>query len=81
VKKLLPEPNAAGDRQPALLEGAIGHLLRYALDGCVYSRQVAVQLLDNIADQPGIEGEMRGLCSRMSEALERGPSPWNTRHG
>ncbi|MGB0128177.1 MAG: hypothetical protein WBP72_11110 [Rhodocyclaceae bacterium] len=81
MKKSFPGSNAAGDRQPALLEGALGHLLRYTLDGCGHSRQVAVRLLDHLADQPGIEGEMRGLCSRMSEALERGPNPCKTRHG
>lgn len=76
-----PKNDAGGDGQPALLEGALGHLLRYALDGCGHSRQVAVRLLDRLADQPGIEGDTRRLCTRMSDALERGSTAWKPRHG
>jgi hypothetical protein len=75
--------NAAGDAQPALLEGALGHLLRYALDGCGHSRQVAARLLDRLADQPGIERDTRRLCTRMSDALEPASTAthWKPNHG
>jgi len=56
----------------SLLVGALDHLMRYQLTGCAHSAHVAAHLLDQIADQPEVDGDTRSLCGRMSEALETG---------
>lgn len=55
-----------------LLAGALDHLMRFQLTGCGHSAHVAAHLLDQLADQPDVDGDTRCLCGRMSEALEAG---------
>lgn len=54
----------------ALLAGALDHLMRYQLTGCTHSAHVAAHLLDQIANQPDVDGNTRSLFGLMSEALE-----------
>lgn len=56
----------------SLLAGALDHLMRYQLTGCTHSAHVAAHLLDQLAEQPDVDGDTRCLCDRMSEALEAG---------
>lgn len=58
-----------------LLAGALDHLMRFQLTGCGHSAHVAAHLLDQLADQPDVDGDTRCLCGRMSEALEAGQEP------
>jgi len=55
-----------------LLAGALDHLLRYTLTGCGQSSHHAAYLLEHLANEEGMGDELRGLCSRMSEALADG---------
>jgi hypothetical protein len=63
----------------SLLAGALGHLMRYQLTGCAHSAHVAAHLLDQLAEQPDVDGDTRCLCDRMCEALEAGQG--GARHG
>lgn len=80
MSQSFPTYQSKSNANLSLMEGALGHLLRYALDGCGRSRQHAMRLLDRLADQPGLEGEIRGLCTRMSDALESGRKTWKAPH-
>lgn len=53
-----------------LLAGALDHLMRYHLTGCRLSARHAAHLLDELTEQPDLDGDTRCLCGRMSEALE-----------
>ena len=58
-----------------LLAGALDHPLRYTLTGCGQSGYHAAYLLEHLANDDGMGEELRGLCSRMSEALTDGARP------
>lgn len=53
-----------------LLADALDHLMRYRLTGCRHSGRHAVRLLDRLTRQPDLDDDTRGLCGRMSAALE-----------
>lgn len=57
-----------------LLNGALGHLLRYKQQGCVQSARHAAYLLDRLLHQAGIGEEGRGLCLRLREMLGEVPA-------
>ncbi len=59
----------------SLYAGALDHLIRHSLTGCGQAARHAAQLLEQLSEQPDVDGETRGLCERMSDALEAG------RHG
>ena len=60
-----------------LFAGALSQLLRHDLDTCPRARRQAADLLERLADLPGLDGETRELCERMSERLagEEGARP------
>ncbi len=49
-----------------LWAGALSLLLRHDLMGCEHAAHQAADLLDRLADLPGLDGETRDLCERMS---------------
>lgn len=57
----------------SLLNGALGHLLRYKQQGCAQSARQAAYLLDRLLHQAGMGEEGRGLCLRLREMLGEVP--------
>ena len=60
------------DSNTALLAGALDHLMRHSLTGCVQAAHHAAQLLDVLSDRNDLDSDTRSLCGRMSELLESG---------
>lgn len=56
-----------------LCVGALSLLLRHGLTGCARSAAQAAELLERIADAPGVDGDMRRLCAEASERLNAQP--------
>jgi hypothetical protein len=55
---------------PALLAGALDHLLNYLLRGCGHSAHRAGLLLARLAEEPAAGAELRLACQRMSDRLD-----------
>lgn len=60
---------------PALLTGALDHLLRYLLTGCGQSAGHAALLLDRLATQEDMSEELSALCLRMCDTLDSAATP------
>lgn len=59
-----------------LFAGALSQLLRHELSGCPRATRQAADLLDRLADVPGLDVETRQLCEQMSRKLDlQGDSP------
>lgn len=54
----------------SLFAGALDHLMHHSLTGCGQTARHAVQLLEQLSEQPDVDSHTRGLCERMSAALE-----------
>lgn len=66
-------PTAVTDAvPPTLLAGALSLLLHHDLTGCAQAGRQAADLLDRLAEQPGLDGETRRLCDRMATQLSEG---------
>ena len=74
----LPGPPDAPSADAKLAEarlciGALNLLLRHGLTGCPRSAEQAADLLERIADAPGIDRDMRRLCVEASQRLDQLP--------
>lgn len=52
-----------------LFAGALSQLLRHDLAACPRATRMAADLLDRLANLPGLDIETRELCERMSQRL------------
>lgn len=52
-----------------LWAGALSLVLRHSLTGCSHSAHQAANLLDRLADCPGMDEETRNLCEQASVRL------------
>lgn len=71
-----PPDTLPADTQPAearLCIGALILLLRHGLTGCPRSAEQAADLLERIADAPGVDRDMRRLCAEASLRLDTQP--------
>jgi len=63
------------DSTTALFAGALDHLMRHALTGCLHSARHAVQLLEALAGRADVDRETRSLCDRMCLVLDSAATP------
>lgn len=66
-------PPAVVSAESRLCTGALALLLRHELTGCARSAAQAAELLERIADAPGVDDDMRRLCAEASERLNAQP--------
>lgn len=52
-----------------LFAGALSQLLRHDLSGCPRATRQAAELLDRLAELPGLDRETQDLCEQMSRRL------------
>lgn len=67
----LPIPRT-GPALPAagLVAGALSLLLRHDLSACPQAARRAARLLERLADEAGLDADMRSLCERMASRLD-----------
>ena len=58
-----------------LFAGALSQLLRHDLSGCPRATRQAAELLDRLAEVPGLDRETRSLCEQMSRQLDAETAP------
>ena len=58
-----------------LFAGALSQLLRHDLSGCPRATRQAAELLDRLAETPGLDRETRSLCEQMSRQLDAATAP------
>lgn len=54
-----------------LWAGVLSQLLIHDETGCRHSARHAIRLLDALCDLDGVDDELRALCERASQRLER----------
>lgn len=68
-----PDAGQRESRAADLCIGALTLLLRHGLTGCPRSAEQAADLLERIADAPGVDRDMRRLCAEASLRLDTQP--------
>lgn len=68
-----PEPGITVSHESRLCIGALNLLLRHALTDCARSGVQAADLLERIAEEPGVDRETRTLCAEASARLSTRP--------
>lgn len=53
-----------------LWAGVLSQILIYQETGCPHSARHAIRLLDQLCDQPDLDGDLRLLCERACQRLE-----------
>jgi hypothetical protein len=53
----------------SLWAGALSQVLSFSETGCPHSARRAADLLDRLADNPQLDGDIRDLCERAARRL------------
>ena len=67
------EPRLASAPPASLWAGALSAVLSYDETGCPHASRRAADLLARLADFPDTDRDLRDLCERASQRLDRSP--------